>query len=132
MKLWHRYRTLTWTGPIEVPAATPQAVAIVFNREGLRVTQLREVGSERLDSAVAIIAEESMDAPTTIFTGILRPDKRRSKTLTGAPSASVTVPIDANMHAWLDHEAARLNVGRTEIVRMAILAAMHALNGVVA
>lgn len=125
MKLWHRYRTLTWSGPIEVAGDSPRVVAQVFGNLGIRVTMLREVSADRMASAIAIIAEETIDEPTVLYSGIARPDKRRSKTLTGVAVSTVAVPMDANMATWIDHECQRLNCSRADAIRTAILASMH-------
>lgn len=125
MKLWHRYRSMVWEGPVEVPAATPQAVAMVFRRIGVRVTMMREIPTSKMDAAIAILAEDSMDAPTVIYTGIARPDKRRSPSLEGSAVRVVAVPVDANMAAWIEHESARQGVGASEVARVAIREAMH-------
>lgn len=124
MKLWHRYRSMVWEGPVEVPAATPQAVAMVFRRLGIRVTMLREIPASKIDAAIAVFAEDSLDAPTIVYTGIARPDKRRSPTLSGAPARVIAVPVDANMASWVEHEAARRDVGAAEVVRVALREAM--------
>lgn len=125
MKLWHRYRSMIWEGPVDVPAATPQAVAMVFRRIGVRVTMLREITADKMDAAIAVLAEDSLDAPTVVYTGIARPDKRRSPTLNGPPARVVAVPVDANMAAWIENESARLSVGAAEVVRLSLRDTMH-------